>query len=62
VKRALGRVPRQGAKHPFKLYQNYLKDIRVLRFGRVDDGFLQFGKPVKQVDKPVPEQSAQAEL
>jgi monooxygenase len=44
VKRALGRVPNQGSKHPFKLYQNYLKDIRVLRFEKLEDGFLQLGK------------------
>jgi cation diffusion facilitator CzcD-associated flavoprotein CzcO len=62
VKRALGRIPRQGLKHPFRLYQNYLKDIRVLRFERVDDGFLQFGRPAKPTDKAVPAQSTQAEI
>jgi monooxygenase len=54
VQRALGRVPKQGTKHPFKLYQNYLKDITVLRYGRVDDGFLQFGKAA---DKLAPKHS-----
>jgi cation diffusion facilitator CzcD-associated flavoprotein CzcO len=64
VKRALGRIPRQGLKHPFRLYQNYLKDIRVLRFERVDDGFLQFGKQLKAADKaePTQAQSTQAEI
>jgi monooxygenase len=46
VKRAVGRVPKQGSKHPFKLYQNYLKDISVLRYGKLEDGFLQLGHTV----------------
>jgi cation diffusion facilitator CzcD-associated flavoprotein CzcO len=54
VQRAHGRVPKQGSKHPFKHYQNYLKDISVLRFQRVDDGFLEFGKE-KALDKAAPQ-------
>lgn len=42
VQRALPGLPKQGARHPWKLYQNYLKDIMVLRFGRLHDGALEF--------------------
>jgi monooxygenase len=61
VQRAAARVPKQGGKHPFKLYQNYLKDISVLRFGKVDDGFLAFKQAGKPVEKPVSQPANQAE-
>lgn len=46
VRRALGHMPKQGSKQPFKIYQNYLLDILLIRFGRVADEYLQFAKPV----------------
>jgi monooxygenase len=45
VQRGIGRFPRQGAKAPWKLYQNYLRDLVMLRFGRVEDGEMRFGNP-----------------
>ena len=42
--RSLHLFPKQGSKAPWKLYQNYPKDILMLRFGRVDDGVLQFAR------------------
>jgi cation diffusion facilitator CzcD-associated flavoprotein CzcO len=42
LQRALASFPRQGTRPPWKLHQNYLKDIALLRFGRVDDGVLRF--------------------
>ncbi|MDE3177675.1 MAG: NAD(P)/FAD-dependent oxidoreductase [Pseudomonadota bacterium] len=44
VQRAVAMLPKQGGKAPWKVYQNYLKDVRLLRFGRVDDGVLQFAR------------------
>ena len=41
--RSMHLFPKQGSKAPWRLYQNYPKDILLLRFGRVDDGVLQFG-------------------
>jgi monooxygenase len=41
IQRALDRLPKQGAKHPWRLYQNYLLDILLLRVGAVDDGVLE---------------------
>jgi cation diffusion facilitator CzcD-associated flavoprotein CzcO len=37
VRRALATLPRQGMRAPWRLYQNYIKDLLMLRFGRVDD-------------------------
>jgi cation diffusion facilitator CzcD-associated flavoprotein CzcO len=44
VQRALGQLPRQGAKKPWKLYQNYARDLMALRFGSLRDGAMQFSK------------------
>jgi len=40
--RALAQLPKQGAKKPWKLNQNYLADLMTLRFGSVDDGVIRF--------------------
>jgi monooxygenase len=37
-------LPKQGSKKPWKLYQNYLMDMLSLRFARVDDGTMEFGR------------------
>ena len=42
VRRALHTLPRQGAKTPWRLHQNYVKDLSMLRYGRVDDGTMEF--------------------
>ena len=42
VQRALHTLPRQGSKTPWRLHQNYVKDLSMLRFGRVDDGAMEF--------------------
>ncbi|HEX3179828.1 MAG TPA: NAD(P)/FAD-dependent oxidoreductase [Beijerinckiaceae bacterium] len=44
VQRALHQLPRQGAKKPWRLYQNYARDLMALRFGSVKDGAMQFSK------------------
>jgi hypothetical protein len=40
--RHLAALPKQGRVRPWKLNQNYLRDVLALRFGRVDDGVLEF--------------------
>ena len=40
VRRALPLLPRQGARRPWRLYQNYLLDLLTLRFGKIEDGTL----------------------
>jgi len=42
VLRALPNLPRQGSKTPWRLHQNYIKDLSMMRYGRVEDGTMQF--------------------
>ena len=44
VERARHMMPKQGSKRPWKLYQNYLKDLTFMRFGSVNDGTMEFGR------------------
>ena len=44
VQRAAALLPKQGDRKPWKLYQNYLLDLLMLRFGRVVDGVMAFGR------------------
>ena len=48
--RALGSFPKQGSKAPWKLYQNYFKDILLFRFARLADDSLRFSKAGQAVD------------
>jgi len=55
VQRALAILPKQGSKRPWKLFQNYARDLVALRFGAVDDGTMEFAKaPAKpaRVERP----------
>jgi cation diffusion facilitator CzcD-associated flavoprotein CzcO len=45
VQRSLPLFPKQGSKMPWKLYQNYLRDVMMLRHGKVDDGAMEFSNP-----------------
>jgi monooxygenase len=45
VVRALEVLPKQGSDPPWKVYQNYFLDALTLRFGRIDDGVLEFDRP-----------------
>ena len=42
VMRSLHTLPRQGSKTPWRLHQNYMKDLSMMRYGRVDDGTMEF--------------------
>src|SRR5262245_17857668 len=42
LQRSLHLFPKQGAKAPWRLSQNYPRDILTLRFGRIDDGVMEF--------------------
>jgi cation diffusion facilitator CzcD-associated flavoprotein CzcO len=44
VQRALKILPKQGAKTPWKVHQNYALDLVALRYGKVDDGTMEFSK------------------
>jgi monooxygenase len=48
VLRSVGALPRQGPAAPWRLHQNYLRDIRMMRRGPVTDG-VRFDAPTGQV-------------
>jgi cation diffusion facilitator CzcD-associated flavoprotein CzcO len=45
VRRAMDRFPKQGSRPPWRLHQNYLRDLISLRHARLDDGVLKFSNP-----------------
>lgn len=48
IKRAADRLPRQGTHGPWKSSQNYLEDVKILRFDPIEDGYIEFdGKKTK---------------
>lgn len=42
VQRAIADLPRQGARVPWRIHQNYLLDLLNFRYGPLEDGVLQF--------------------
>jgi cation diffusion facilitator CzcD-associated flavoprotein CzcO len=52
VARAIDQFPRQGTKAPWRLYQNYARDIIMLRRGSLEDDAIEFTR----IASPVPEQ------
>jgi monooxygenase len=42
ILRSIDKFPKQGSKHPWRLYQNYPRDILTLRYGEIDDEALEF--------------------
>ena len=41
IRRATDRMPKQGTKKPWRLNQNYVKDVMLLRLGAIEDGTLE---------------------
>jgi cation diffusion facilitator CzcD-associated flavoprotein CzcO len=46
VQRAMDAFPKQGTRAPWKLYQNYARDLMSLRYAKIEDGVLEFSNPV----------------
>jgi monooxygenase len=44
VQRAAGMLPAQGPEAPWRVHQNYAKDLLALRFSRLDDGTLELAR------------------
>ena len=42
VLRALHTLPRQGSKTPWRLHQNYVRDLSLMRYTRLEDGAMEF--------------------
>jgi monooxygenase len=57
--RAMDSLPKQGKNFPWKLFQNYIKDVKLLRKGELADGTLMFAKP-RKVERMEPEPMLEA--
>jgi cyclohexanone monooxygenase len=42
VLRALSQFPKQGDRFPWRIHQNYLRDLIITRYSRIADGTLKF--------------------
>jgi hypothetical protein len=51
VQRALDILPRQGSKKPWKVYQNYVRDLLSVRFSRLNDGTIEFARRGKRASQ-----------
>ncbi|GGM12731.1 flavin-containing monooxygenase [Nakamurella endophytica] len=45
VRRSIDQLPRQGRRAPWRLHQNYLRDVVLMRWGRLADEGMAFGRP-----------------
>jgi cation diffusion facilitator CzcD-associated flavoprotein CzcO len=45
VQRSIHLFPKQGAKVPWRLHQNYARDLMMLQRGKVEDGVMEFSNP-----------------
>ncbi|MCW2995734.1 MAG: flavin-binding family monooxygenase [Conexibacter sp.] len=54
VARAIDQFPRQGVKAPWRLYQNYARDILMLRRGALEDGAIEFTRVAPVVPEREP--------
>jgi cation diffusion facilitator CzcD-associated flavoprotein CzcO len=52
VLRSIDKFPKQGSKAPWRLYQNYPRDILSLRYGTLEDGALEFSRGASPVSAP----------
>ncbi len=52
VQRASGILPKQGSKRPWRVHQNYLFDLMALKFGRIEDGAMAFGRAGQAAARP----------
>lgn len=50
IRRADDRLPRQGSHGPWRVTQDYLADVKTLRFDPIEDGYLEFDglRPVEK--------------
>ncbi|MEY4500222.1 MAG: hypothetical protein RIS52_112 [Pseudomonadota bacterium] len=48
--RAMESLPKQGKEFPWKLFQNYIKDVKLLRKGTLVDGVLAFTRAHAEVE------------
>src|SRR5262249_38818411 len=61
IQRALAGWPKQGAKPPWRVYQNYIRDTISLKWSSVENEALEFSNPPEASSAPVPGALAQME-
>ena len=49
IRRAIDQLPKQGSKRPWKIVQDYVRDVPILRYAPIEDGVLSF---TRKQDKP----------
>jgi hypothetical protein len=59
IQRALASWPKQGAKAPWRVYQNYIRDTISLKWSSIDKTELEFSNPPKTSPTPVSGELAQ---
>jgi cation diffusion facilitator CzcD-associated flavoprotein CzcO len=59
VQRAIATWPKQGSKAPWRVYQNYLRDVWALKWSRVDNEALEFSSPAEAPARPASEAARQ---
>ena len=59
VQRAIASWPKQGSKAPWRVYQNYVRDVVSLKWGPVANRALVFSSPIKKSAKPTFETARQ---
>ena len=53
VQRAIDAMPRQGSRQPWRLYQNYPRDILMLRHGELEDEGIEFSASGRRLTEAV---------
>lgn len=52
VQRAAASWPKQGSKPPWRVYQNYIRDVLSLKWGPIENRALEFSNPAKNSSRP----------
>jgi monooxygenase len=52
IQRSIDQFPRQGSEPPWRLHQNYARDILSLRYGAIEDDAMQFSRGTSSVAAP----------
>jgi monooxygenase len=58
VQRSIAMFPKQGLRAPWRLYQNYVRDILLLRYGKLVDDELEFTRAGSSLDREPTQLSA----
>jgi cation diffusion facilitator CzcD-associated flavoprotein CzcO len=48
IERAADRLPKQGSKFPWRVYQSFLADYRATKLRSVEDGVMEFSNPARE--------------